>query len=57
VPEWEHIADELRLVGERAATGQMTVEQAARELNRRVDAILEKRRWMMTRRQGKVSPG
>jgi multiple sugar transport system substrate-binding protein len=57
VPEWEHIADEMRLVGERAATGQMTVEQAARELNRRVDAILEKRRWMMTRRQGKVSPG
>jgi multiple sugar transport system substrate-binding protein len=49
VPEWEHIEDELRLVGERAATGQMTVEQAARELDRRVDAILEKRRWMLAR--------
>jgi hypothetical protein len=26
------------------------VEQAARELDRRVDAILEKRRWMLARR-------
>jgi len=50
VPEWEHIEDELRLVGERAVTGQITVEQAARELDRRVDAILEKRRWMLARR-------
>src|SRR5882762_5966308 len=49
VPEWEHIEDELRLVGELAATRQITVEQAARELNQRVDAILEKRRWMLAR--------
>ncbi len=49
VPEWEHIEDELRLVGELAATGQITVERAARELNQRVDAILEKRRWMLAR--------
>jgi multiple sugar transport system substrate-binding protein len=57
VPEWEHIEDELRLVGELAATGQLTVEQAAQELNRRVDAILEKRRWMLARRQGRAGPG
>jgi multiple sugar transport system substrate-binding protein len=50
VPEWEHIADELRLVGESAATGQITVEQAVRELDRRVDAILDKRRWVLARR-------
>jgi multiple sugar transport system substrate-binding protein len=49
VPEWEHIEDELRLVGEQAATGQITVERATRELNQRVDAILEKRRWMLAR--------
>jgi len=49
VPEWEHIEDELRLVGELAATGQITVERATRELNQRVDAILEKRRWMLAR--------
>ena len=49
VPEWEHIEDELRLVAELAAAGQITVEQATRELNRRVDAILEKRRWMLAR--------
>lgn len=50
VPEWEHIEDEVKLVGELAATGQMTVEHAARELDRRVDAILEKRRWILARR-------
>ncbi len=57
VPEWEHIEDELRLVGELAATGQITVGQATRELNRRADAILEKRRWMLARKQPKAGPG
>ena len=57
VPEWEHIEDELRLVGELAATGRMTVQQAARELDRRVDAILEKRRWMLARRQARGEAG
>jgi multiple sugar transport system substrate-binding protein len=52
VPEWEHIEDEVKLVGELAATGEMTVERAARELDRRVDAILEKRRWILARRRG-----
>jgi multiple sugar transport system substrate-binding protein len=55
VPEWEHIADELRLVGELAATRQITVEQAARELDRRVDAILDKRRWVLERRKAPLS--
>jgi multiple sugar transport system substrate-binding protein len=57
VPEWEHIEDELRLVAEMAATGQITVEQAARELNRRADAILEKRRWMLARRHARGGSG
>jgi multiple sugar transport system substrate-binding protein len=47
VPEWERIAQELRLVGEQLVAGNYTVEQAATELDRRADAILEKRRWMM----------
>jgi multiple sugar transport system substrate-binding protein len=49
VPEWERIADEIRNVGERAARGQWSVDEAVRELDARVDRILEKRRWMLAR--------
>ncbi|WP_240922531.1 sugar ABC transporter substrate-binding protein [Oleiagrimonas sp. C23AA] len=47
VPEWEQIATELRLVGEQLAHGQLNVDQAADELDRRADQILSKRRWML----------
>ena len=47
VPEWERIATELKLVGELVANGRLTVDEAAVELDRRTDAILEKRRWML----------
>jgi multiple sugar transport system substrate-binding protein len=47
VPEWERILTEMRLVGEQLAHGELTVDEAARELDRRTDAILEKRRWML----------
>jgi multiple sugar transport system substrate-binding protein len=47
VPEWERIATEMRLVGEQVANGRLTVDQAAAELDRRADRILEKRRWML----------
>lgn len=50
VPEWERIASEMRLVGELLAHGRLTVDQAAAELDRRTDAILAKRRWMLGRR-------
>jgi multiple sugar transport system substrate-binding protein len=49
VPEWERIADEMRLVAERAARGEWTVDQAVRELDARADRILEKRRWLLAR--------
>ena len=49
VPEWERIANELRLVTERAVHGELSVDQAAHELDARADAILEKRRWMLAR--------
>lgn len=49
VPEWERIADEIRNVGERAARGQWSVDEAVRELDARADRILEKRRWMLAR--------
>jgi multiple sugar transport system substrate-binding protein len=49
VPEWERIADEMRLVAERAARGQISVDEAARSLDARADRILEKRRWLLAR--------
>jgi len=47
VPEWERIAQEMRIVGEQMIGGRYDVDQAAAELDRRTDAILEKRRWML----------
>jgi multiple sugar transport system substrate-binding protein len=49
VPEWEQIAQELRVVSERLVHGEFDVAGAARELDARADAILEKRRWMLER--------
>jgi multiple sugar transport system substrate-binding protein len=50
VPEWERIASEMRLVAERVVHGQLSVGEAARELDARADRILEKRRWLLARR-------
>lgn len=47
VPEWERIGTELRLVTESLVAGEITVDQAATELDVRTDRILEKRRWML----------
>jgi multiple sugar transport system substrate-binding protein len=49
VPEWERIATEIRLVTERLVHGDVTVDQAVEELDRRADRILEKRRWLLSR--------
>jgi multiple sugar transport system substrate-binding protein len=49
VPEWERIADEMRIVAEQAALGQMTIDAAVEALDARVDRILEKRRWLLAR--------
>lgn len=53
VPEWERIAMEIKLVGEQLANGRLSVDQAAEELDRRADRILEKRRWMLDRAGGR----
>ncbi|HUW53411.1 MAG TPA: sugar ABC transporter substrate-binding protein [Rhodanobacter sp.] len=47
VPEWERIVTGMQLVAARAAHGELTVDQAAAEIDRRADAILAKRRWML----------
>ena len=51
VPEWERIGAEIKIVGEKAARGQLTVDQAADELDKRAAEILAKRRWMLSRRR------
>jgi multiple sugar transport system substrate-binding protein len=51
VPEWERIATELLVVGEKTVHGELTVEAAAAELDARADRILEKRRWMLAREE------
>ena len=47
VPEWEQIVNEMQLVAAQAVAGNITVDQAAAEIDRRADRILEKRRWML----------
>ncbi|GIV62405.1 MAG: sugar ABC transporter substrate-binding protein [Rhodothermaceae bacterium] len=51
VPEWERIATLIRTYAEAVVFGRMTVDRALAALNRDVDALLEKRRWMLARRE------
>lgn len=50
VLEWERIVQEMRLATERVVRGGQPQDQALRELDARVDAILEKRRWVQARK-------
>lgn len=47
IPEWEHIASELGVSVERVVRMELSQDEALTELNLKVDAILEKRRWLM----------
>ncbi|MEO5625320.1 MAG: sugar ABC transporter substrate-binding protein [Dokdonella sp.] len=49
VPEWERIAQELRLAAERAIRGGESTDKVLQELDEHTDRILEKRRWMLSR--------
>ena len=52
VPEWERIATDMQLVVEHMVQGSgLTIDEAAAEIDRRADRILEKRRWMLARRE------
>jgi multiple sugar transport system substrate-binding protein len=46
VLEWERIVQEMRLVTERVVRGGESQEAAVQELDKRVDEILAKRRWI-----------
>ena len=49
VPEAELIVQRVAQYAEQAARGQRSVDDATRALDREVDRILEKRRWMQSR--------
>ena len=49
VPEWEQIVNEMQVIAARAAYGRMNVATATAKMDRRSDAILAKRRWMLRR--------
>jgi multiple sugar transport system substrate-binding protein len=53
VPEWERIANEMRVIVERVVHGDISAEAAPAQLDARADRILEKRRWLLDRRAHK----
>lgn len=49
VPEWERIAQQMRIVSERAVAGQITPQEMHSTLDADADRMLEKRRWRLAR--------
>jgi multiple sugar transport system substrate-binding protein len=39
----------MRLMAERVVHGDLSVEEGAADLDRDVDAVLQKRRWLLSR--------
>jgi multiple sugar transport system substrate-binding protein len=56
VPESEQIVSKVFEQGERAVRGPATVDQARAALDREVDQILEKRRFLLERRAKEGRP-
>ncbi|MBU1298702.1 MAG: sugar ABC transporter substrate-binding protein [Bacteroidetes bacterium] len=50
IPEWEQIAMKVQQYAEFASAQKMSVTQALAELDKDVNIILEKRRWMLNRK-------
>jgi multiple sugar transport system substrate-binding protein len=49
IPEWENVATSIFEYGQLAARGRYDARQASLELDRKVNAMLEKRRWVLSR--------
>jgi multiple sugar transport system substrate-binding protein len=47
IPEWERIASKVAQYTEKAVRGEMSEDEALTALDRDVDLILEKRRWLL----------
>jgi multiple sugar transport system substrate-binding protein len=50
VPEWEQIAARMKDYTEKVVRNAQTMDAALADLDRDVDAMLEKRRWLLARR-------
>ncbi len=55
IPEWELIATRLQEQAERVVRGSARPDSALAALDRDVDRILEKRRWLITRGRGQAA--
>jgi len=51
IPEWEQIAMKVQQYAEAASGEHMSMAEALQALDREVDLILEKRRWMLERKK------
>ncbi len=49
IPEWENVATSIFEYGQLAARGRYDGREGAKQLDRKVDAMLEKRRWVLSR--------
>jgi multiple sugar transport system substrate-binding protein len=49
VAEWERIMTAMQLMSERVVHGDLSPAEGMRQLDREVDAILQKRRWLLDR--------
>ena len=49
VPEWEQIVNMMQQVAARAVAGELTIDEAAAQMDAQADAILAKRRWVLAR--------
>jgi multiple sugar transport system substrate-binding protein len=56
VPEWEQIVNMMQDTAARAIAGQLTVDQAAARMDAQANAILAKRRWVLSRERKKAGP-
>ncbi len=54
VPEWERIATAISRAAEAAVRGDATPDEALARLDREVDAILAKRRWLLARERAEA---
>ena len=53
IPEWERIASKISQYTEAAVRGDVTADAALAALDHDVDAVLEKRRWLLARGEGR----
>jgi ABC-type sugar transport system, periplasmic component len=54
IPEWERIASKIAQYSEAVIREEMTVDEALTALDKDVDRILEKRRWLLKKHRAKL---